>query len=175
MKSDKHKNKDVELESLFEEVCLNELFFRSITDEESTVVEEIKHDIQKALRSDKKDIYVKDNVITIKGTNLLNRFSSVKMSDVVEGMILRRYYDQKPPVHITVTYFKVGGKATMDFYSKEKKNVNYSLGAGLTYTTSIKIEVKKANNFKLGRVVKCMNNRDSSISYEKLSEHIIYK
>ena len=84
----------------------------------------------------------KGNTITLKGTNLFNRFSSVRLSDVVEGIILRKYYNVKPKVHITVTYFKVGGKVTHDSYNKKKEKVTYSLGASYTYTTSIKIKVK---------------------------------
>ena len=167
-------NIDLEIDQL-----LNEGYFSSMdTDIVSSILDEIVKDLEKTLKNDKKAIYVKNNVITIKGTNLINRCSSVKMSDNVEGMILRKYYDIKPPVHITVTYFKVGTKIYKNFYNRKKKTreiegVNYTVGAGVAMTTSIKIKISPAKKFTVGRIVNFMNNQDSTLHYEKLSEETI--
>lgn len=167
---------DEELDLLLEECYSLEesIFNKELTEDQNMVINELTKELEKVLINDKKGIYVKGNTITLKGTNLFNRFSSVRLSDVVEGIILRKYYNVKPKVHITVTYFKVGGKVTHDSYNKKKEKVTYSLGASYTYTTSIKIKVKAAKDFKVGRVIECMNNRDSSIAYEKLTEEIIF-
>lgn len=169
--------KDIDLEI---DQLLHEGYFSCFdADTVNSVIEEIVSDLEKVLRNEKKAIYIKNNTITIKGTNLFNRCSSVKMSDSVEGVILRRYYDIAPNVDITITYFKVGTKIYKNFYHKKKqtgeiKGVNYSVGAGAAMTTSISIKVIPSKKFKVSRVTKFMNNRDSTIHYEKLSEETIY-
>lgn len=169
------KDIDVEIDQL-----LDEGYFSCFdADTVTSVIDEIVSDLEKTLRNEKKAIYVKNNTITIKGTTLLNRCSSIKMSDSVEGIILRRYYDIAPNVDITITYFKVGTKVYKNFYDKKKKTgeikgVNYTVGAGGAMTTSIKIKVVPSKKFKVSRVIKFMNNRDSTIHYEKLTEETIY-
>lgn len=168
-------NIDQEIDEL-----LNEGYFKCLdSDTVNTVLEEISTELEKTLRTDKKGIYIKNNTITIKGTNIFNRCSSIRMSDSVEGMILRKYYDIAPNVDIKVTYFKVGTKVYKNFYRKKRdtdeiKGVNYSVGAGAAMTTSIKITVIPSKKFKVSRVIQFMNNRESSVHYEKLTEETIY-
>lgn len=160
---------------------LNEGYFSCLdSDTVNVIIDEIRSDLEKTLRSSKKAIYVNNDTITIKGTTLLNKCSSVKLSDSVEGMILRRYYDISPNVDISVSYFKVGTKLYKNFYNKDKKSkeikgVNYSIESGMAMTTSIKIKVVPAKKFKVSRIIKFMNNKDTSIQYEKLSEEVVYK
>lgn len=150
---------------------MNEAFFeRQLNDEEKKIIDELVKDIQKALRTNKKDVYVKNDIIRIKGNTLLNNMSSIKMNDSVEGIILRKYYDLKPKVNITITYYKIEGKIAHDFKNKKSKEVNYRIGAGLIYTPLITISVKKSDKFKVGRVIKNINNKEASYGYEKLSE-----